>query len=161
MNKILLRFVLFVLVGFYVFNIKVVGEEEVNINTEAIDFTLEDLEGNNVALKNFQGRPILLFFWATWCPHCQKITPQLIALKQKLSDQDFEILAINFKEGRDKLKRFAQNQGINYKILLDKKGEVFSLYNIPGVPVVIVVDRKGIIRFMDVELPQEPQELLE
>jgi len=69
MNKILLRFVLFVLVGFYVFNLTVVGAEEVNINTEAIDFTLEDLEGNNVALKNFQGRPILLFFWATWCPH--------------------------------------------------------------------------------------------
>ena len=161
MNKILIKSVSFILVTFYAFNVSVVSAQQVKINTEATDFTLEDLEGNKVALKDFKGRPLLLFFWATWCPHCQRITPQLIELKQKFSDKDFEILAIDFKEDKDKLKRFAQKQKINYKILLDKQGEVFGLYNIPGVPVVIVVDRKGIIQFIDAELPQEPKELLE
>jgi len=160
MFKMLLRSISFILILSYLSGI-LVSAEAAKIKTEAIDFTLEDLEGNKVSLKDFKGRPVLLFFWATWCPHCQRLTPQLIDLKQKFKDNDLEILAIDFKEDKDKLKRFAQKQGINYKILLDKRGDVSGLYNIVGIPLVILVDRKGIIQFIDVELPQDPKELIE
>lgn len=151
-KKILFSIVLVML------SIAAVYSEEVEVNTKAPEFNLMDLEGNNVSLKDYSGKAIALFFWATWCPYCQKETPRLIKLKQEFSDK-LEILAINYKESIDRVKNFALKYGTNYKIILDNKGEVFRLYNIIGVPGVIILDRKGFIQFIGSELPKDYKEI--
>ncbi|MBA2124331.1 hypothetical protein B9J78_05290 [bacterium Unc6] len=57
------------------------------------------------------------------------------------------------------MKNFALKYGINYKILLDNKGEVFRLYNIIGVPGVVILDREGFIQFIGSELPKDYKEI--
>jgi peroxiredoxin len=132
--------------------------EEIEVNAKAPEFNLMDLEGNNVSLKDYSGKAIALFFWATWCPYCQKEAPRLVKLKQEFGDR-LEILAINYKEGITRIENFALKHKINYKILLDKKGEVFRLYNILGVPGVIILDKQGFIQFIGSELPKNYREI--
>lgn len=133
---------------------------EIKLNAKAPEFNLMDLEENNVSLKDYSGKTIALFFWATWCPYCQKETPRLIKLKQEFPDK-LEILAINYKESIGRVKNFSLKYGINYKILLDNKGEVFRLYNIIGVPGVIILDKEGFIQFIGSELPKNYRKIFE
>jgi len=151
-KKILFSIVLVML------SIAVVYSEEIEVNAKAPEFNLMDLEGNNVSLKDYSGKAIALFFWATWCPYCQKETPRLIKLKQEFPDK-LEILAINYKESIGRVKNFSLEYGINYKILLDKNGEVFRLYNIVGVPGVIILDSERSIQFIGSELPKNYGEI--
>ena len=131
---------------------------EIEINTKAPNFTLTDLEENTVSLSDYSDKVVALFFWATWCPYCQKETPRLIKLRQEFPDK-LEILAINYKESIGRVKNFSLEYGINYKILLDKNGEVFRLYNIVGVPGVIILDREGSVQFIGSELPKNYGEI--
>lgn len=139
-------------------SIAVAYSEEIKINTKAPEFNLIDLEGNRVSLKDYSGKAIVLYFWTTWCPHCKKETSRLIKLKQEFPDK-LEILAINYKESIGRVKNFALKYGINYKILLDNKGEVFRLYNIIGVPGVVILDREGFIQFIGSKLPKDYKEI--
>lgn len=135
--------------------------QEIEIAPKAPEFELNDLDGDKVSLKDFQGKVVALFFWATWCPYCQKEVPKLIKLNEEFKDRGFEILTIDYKEDVDKLKRFAQRRGINYKILIDKTGDVFDLYNIPGLPVVMILDKKGMVQYTGFSLPEDYKEILE
>lgn len=160
-NSSKMIFLSFVLVLFSIFSVTSVYPQEFIENTKAPEFNLVDLEGNSISLSDSSGKVTALFFWATWCPYCRNETAKLIKLKQEFKDEDLEILAINYREDIDKLKQFAIKRGINYRILLDKKGEVFKLYNIPGVPALIIVDRKGLIQYNDSELPKNYREIFE
>ncbi len=151
-KKILFSIVLVML------SIAAVYSEEIEVNAKAPEFNLMDLEENNISLKDYSGKAIALFFWATWCPYCQRETPRLIKLKEEFQDK-LEILAINYKESIGRVKNFSLKYGINYKILLDKNGEVFRLYNIIGVPGVIILDREGFIQFIGSELPKNYGEI--
>lgn len=144
-----------------IFGLTRVYPQEFIENTKAPKFNLIDLDGNKTFLSDFSGKVIALFFWATWCPYCRRETTKLIKLKQEFKDRNLEILAINYREDIKKLKQFAIKQDINYRILLDKKGEVFKLYNIAGVPGVIILDRKGFIQYKGAQLPKNYREIFE
>jgi peroxiredoxin len=148
---------IFFSIALVMLSLTTVYSEEIEVNARAPEFNLMDLEGNDVFLKDYSGKAIALFFWATWCPYCQKETPRLVKLKQEFGDR-LEILAINYKEGITRIENFALKHKINYKILLDKKGEVFRLYNILGVPGVIILDKQGFIQFIGSELPKDYRE---
>ena len=145
-------------IALVIFSITTVYSEEIKVNAKAPEFNLVDMEGNNVSLKDYSGKAIAIFFWATWCPYCQRETPRLVKLKQEFGDR-LEILAISYKESVGRIKNFALKYGINYKIVLDKNGEVFRLYNILGVPGVIILDKNGFIQFIGSELPKNYGEI--
>ena len=145
-------------IALVIFSITTVYSEEIKVNAKAPEFNLVDMEGNNVSLKDYSGKAIALFFWATWCPYCQRETPRLVKLKQEFGDK-LEILAINYKESVDRIRNFALKYGIKYKIVLDNNGEVFRLYNILGVPGVIILDKNGFIQFIGSELPKNYGEI--
>lgn len=142
------------------FSAGIIYSDEIDIGYKAPDFELADLDGNKVALKDFQDKVIALFFWATWCPYCRKEVPKLVKLNQEFNDKGLVILAIDYNENVNKLKQFAQKNSINYKILIDKTGEVFETYGIPGVPVVMFLDKQGIIRTIEFGLPSNYREIL-
>ena len=130
------------------------------VGTEAPDFKLADLAGNEVSLKEFRGKVVAIVFWASWCPHCRKEIPELIKLDREYRDKGLEMLAVSPRESAQKLKPFAEKNGITYRVLLDSKGEVSATYKIVGVPSLVIVDRGGVIKYSGIGLPEEAKKIL-
>ena len=112
----------------------------------APDFTLSSLERQDISLSDFQGKPVLLSFWATWCPPCRAQKPHLIAAYNDFADQGLVILGVNMREGRAHVKEYVAQKGIPFPILLDANGEVARLYQVRGIPAMFLIDRQGIVR---------------
>ena len=109
----------------------------------APDFTLTDLENRKVSLKDFQGKVVFLNFWATWCPPCRYEMPSMERLYKEFKDKGLVILAINLKEGREKVKSFMVSERLTFPALLDSSGEVAQRYGVRGVPTTFLVNGKG------------------
>ncbi len=112
----------------------------------APDFQLENLEGQPISLSDLRGKPVLLNFWATWCPPCRAEMPYLQQLYEEWSDKGLEVLAIDIGESPSKVKEFLQSQGLSLPVLLDAKENVAREYNITGIPTTFFIDKDGTIQ---------------
>lgn len=120
----------------------------------AMDFTLKDLKGNSFSLSTFFGkRIVLLDFGATWCPYCVDAIPTLKAIHAGY--KDVKVVAVDIKESRQVVEQFAEKHKLPYTIVLDTDGAVASIYEVRGIPTVIVVDKKGIIRYKGHHISEE------
>lgn len=124
------------------------------------DFTLKRIDGRPVSLKPLLGKnPVLLVFWATWCPYCNADIPKIKALHAVSSDR-VEILALDFKESREKVSAFVRAKEIPYTVLLDPQGKVARRYGIVGVPTYILITREGRVAYTGNEFPKNLREYL-
>lgn len=113
----------------------------------AFDFTLKDLEGNDVKLSDFQGKKVFLNFWATWCPPCKAEMPHMQNFyESKANEMNVEILAVNLTKedkGIEKVKKFAEDYKITFPILLDEKGHIGKKYRSFAIPTTYVLNTEG------------------
>lgn len=109
----------------------------------AADFTLPDLENKEVSLSDFKGRPVILFFWATWCPHCRGELKTLNDEYEKIRNDAVELLGISTGETRFKVDNFTKTYHLAFRILLDEDTQVAQSYDIIGVPTFIFIDKQG------------------
>jgi peroxiredoxin len=123
---------------------------------EWVDFTLPDAGGRQVSLSQFIGKkPVLLFFWATWCPHCNESVPVINRMHQEASTSGkLQILALDFMESEKKVNAFISSKKVAYPVLLDRRGRVARKYKVLGIPTYILLDRDGKVVFRDHELPE-------
>jgi peroxiredoxin len=111
---------------------------------KAPDFSLKDLNGKKVGLKQFKGKIILLNFWATWCSPCKEEMPGLEVLHQKFKGKNFVLLAISVDYGGFKpVQEFINKQHYTFSVLLDPKCEALDLFEIKGIPTTFIIDKKG------------------
>jgi thiol-disulfide isomerase/thioredoxin len=126
------------------------------MGSPAPDFELLSLDGEQVKLSDFKGKPVLINFWATWCGPCRLEMP----LFQKYHDNyrdDLTILAINMGESIDEASAFASEEGLNLPILLDRMGVVEELYRVRGLPSTYFIDEKADIKFLHLGAVTEDQ----
>lgn len=110
-------------------------------------FTLKDLHGVEVSLKEFRGKVVLLNFWATWCPPCRKEIPSMVELYKRYKDKGLEIIGVNLdKLGKSEVEKFSLEHKINFPVLLNPSGDVASLYGVVVLPTSIILDRDGRIK---------------
>lgn len=109
----------------------------------APDFQLKNLQGSLVRLSTLRGQPVVLHFWATWCPHCLSEMPLLESASRDLSARGAQVLAINLGEPRKKVQRYARDHGLNFIILLDTRGKAAQAFGVVGLPATVVIDREG------------------
>lgn len=115
-----------------------------NVGVPAIDFTLNDLEGNPVTLSSFKGKqPVFIKFWATWCGYCRREIPKITELREQYSPQELAILSIDIGESPQQVSQFAERVGINYTVLLDENSTVAQQYGVLGVPTMFLVTKEG------------------
>ena len=113
----------------------------------APDFTLKDLKGTEVNLKEFRGKVVLLNFWATWCPPCRKEIPSMVEIYKKYKDRGLEIIGVNLdKLGKSEVEKFSLEHKINFPVLLNPSGNVASLYGVVVLPTTVFLDRNGRIK---------------
>jgi len=109
----------------------------------APDFTLEDLSGNKVSLKNFRGKTVFLNFWATWCVPCRAEMPAMERLHRELKDQGLEVVAVNFREDEAEVRDFLKELGLTFTVLLDRDGEISEEYGVWSLPLSYFINSKG------------------
>ena len=95
---------------------------------QQVNFTLTDLNGKTWTLKDLKGKVVLVNFWATWCPPCQKEMPDLEALYTRFKEQGFVVLAISEDDETEKVGPFIAERKISFPVLLDPGQKVNNLF---------------------------------
>jgi peroxiredoxin len=111
-------------------------------NRPAPDFTLTDLNGNRVSLSQFLGQPVVINFWATWCPPCRVEIPHFVEAYEREQGQ-VVFLAISVDEPESVVRDFVEEQGMPFIILLDDGGKVAATYRVNAIPVTFFIGRDG------------------
>jgi peroxiredoxin len=115
----------------------------------APDFKLPDLAGRIHTLEDYRGKPIIINFWATWCPPCRAELPSMNRAWKKISG-DIAMIAVNVGEDEETIKRFMQDYPIEFQVLLDKDTVSLHQWPISGLPTSFVVNTDGIIYYQAV-----------
>ena len=118
-------------------------EEGLAPGNVAPDFSLKTLDGQELTLKSFAGKRVLLNFWATWCGPCVDELPALQALYTKLQNQGFTVLGVGVDDSPERLKEFQQRFKITYPIVVDPTGGIKGRYGIVGLPESFLLDSEG------------------
>lgn len=114
----------------------------------APDFSLESESGDAIDLSDLRGKPVLINFWASWCPPCRSEMPAIQKVYDEFADSDFVVLAVNttYQDSEGDAVTFAMLHRLTFPILWDQTGEVSREYHINSLPTSFFIDRLGIIR---------------
>jgi len=123
------------------------GEIAVYTGAQNRPLNLLGLKGGKHALKNEQGKVVLLNFWASWCPPCVHEMPSMARLKTHFKQKDFEILAVNLGENKTDIETFLQAHPVNFPILMDTQGQAVQDWKIFAYPSSFIIDKTGRIRY--------------
>lgn len=127
----------------------------------APDFNLPDPNQKYYRLSDYKNKqPLILFFWTTWCPYCQK---QMLALNDKfpaLAKEGIAILAVNAGEPINTVKQFLKYYNPAYPVLLDEYAAVTGAYEVFGVPTYFLINKNGLIVFSGNDFPGDYQEII-
>lgn len=134
------------------------GSGEAVTAIKAPDFELQDASGKTHRLADFAGKPLILHFWATWCPYCKRVQPGLEKIYQQHKKDGLEVMGISFNEepnadpAASLLKR-----GITFKTLV--KGVLAAInYEVRGTPTTFFINRKGnIVAATHASNPDDPK----
>jgi len=122
-----------------------------------LPFKGTDLNGQPIDLHQSIGsRPVMLIFWASWCPTCKTEVPKVNQLAEKYRSRGMEFVAINvgYNDSVERAQAFAQKTGMNYPAFFDGSGTVSEQYQLLGVPTIIIADKHGVIRFRNFVTPE-------
>ncbi len=125
----------------------------------APDFYFETPEGEPSSLTTLQGSPVLLNFWATWCPPCREEMPYLQQIWDGWQEKGLVLLAINIGESPSDVESFMQSQGLSFPVLLDSSGAIATQYDIRNIPTTFFIDSEGIIQHIKVGAFQSKAEI--
>ncbi len=109
----------------------------------AADFVLKDLNGKDVRLSDYKGRPIFLIFMTTWCRDCFASIPTLKAIYNRYHEKGLVMLSIDVQESHAKVAAYSKKHSLPYPVLLDPEGTLSRKYGVGGVPVKALIDRNG------------------
>jgi peroxiredoxin len=114
---------------------------------EAPEFTLVDMDGVTYRLAELRGRPVVVNFWATWCPPCRDELPSMQRAWLTFREQGVAMLAINVGEDEETIFPFTANYPVEFPLLLDRDGAVIGQWPVRGLPSTFVVDPQGRVAY--------------
>jgi len=118
------------------------------IGDKAPDFQLENLNGEIVSLSELKGRPVMLNFWATWCPPCRNEMPYIQEIYENWTDNPSSVvvMAVNIGESASTARNYVESRGFSFPVLLDTTETTARRYRISGIPTTFFIDKDGIIQ---------------
>ena len=116
------------------------------LNRKAPGFALTDLSGQSLTLAQFQGKVVLLNFWATWCAPCQVEMPVFAAWQRKYGPQGLEIIGISMDDEVGPARSLASRLKLNYPVAMGDERLGARYGGVLGLPLTFLIDRNGIVR---------------
>ncbi|MCA9151885.1 MAG: TlpA family protein disulfide reductase, partial [Planctomycetales bacterium] len=125
-------------------------EEIANTQAFPFDFTLPDLDGNDVKLADLKGKFVIVDVWGTWCPPCKKEIPHFIQLLNENKDE-LVMVGINYEgvgteEAVAKIRTFVDENGINYPCVIGDEETQQLIPDFQGYPTTLFIDPTGAVR---------------
>lgn len=124
------------------------GDSEATDRTKAPDFTVVDQNGQSVKLSAMEGKPVVLNFWASWCPPCKSEMPDFQEVFEEMGG-DVTFMMVNLTDGQRETENtaadYVKGQGFTFPIYFDTKQEAADAYGISSIPTTIFIDKDGYI----------------
>jgi peroxiredoxin len=114
------------------------------LGSEAPDFVLKSVSGKNLRLSEYRGDVVMLSFWATWCGDCRAQLAELGEMRDRYQDAGVELLAVSLDQNARQAGEMMAGAG--YPVLHDTTGEIGRLYDVTKMPVMVLIDRGGVVR---------------
>ncbi|MGB7583687.1 MAG: TlpA disulfide reductase family protein [Terriglobales bacterium] len=121
------------------------GSRPPRIGTAAPEFVVQD-SGRKVDLREFQGKILVLNFWATWCPPCVEEMPSLVELQHRLAPKGITVVGVSIDVDGDAYQRFLTDHKIDFLTVRDPDHKSSDLFGTFKFPETYIIDRKGIVR---------------
>ena len=120
-------------------------ESGIAVGTLAPSASVETLDGKTIDIGSYVRKsPMLIEFWAFWCPNCKELEPSLLSLQKKYgSKMRFLAVAVSVNETRDRVKAFTAKKGYRHQTVYDSKGEATEAYDVPATSYVVILDKAG------------------
>lgn len=116
-------------------------EADIKAGSPAPDFTVENLAGDTVSLSDYQGKIVILNFWATWCGFCDQEMPDLDRFNNDF--EDVAVVAVDVMEERPIVADYIEKGGYDFDVVLDLDGEIARTYLIGGYPTSYFIEEDG------------------
>lgn len=120
-------------------------ESGIAVGAQAPGALVQTLEGKPIDIGSWVGKsPMLIEFWAFWCPNCKQLEPTLTALHRKYGSKvRFLNVAVSVSETRDRVKTFTAKKKYRWQTVYDAEGKATEAYDVPATSYVVVLDRSG------------------
>ncbi|MBF0521247.1 MAG: TlpA family protein disulfide reductase [Nitrospirae bacterium] len=109
-------------------------------------FTLTDSGGKSVSYDAFKGKPLIINFWATWCPSCKEELPSLQSFyNDEKSGQSVNIVTVLYRDDMSSAQRFMKKHNYDFPVYTDAGGTIAHSFGLTGVPETYLIDKNGIV----------------
>ncbi len=116
------------------------------IKENIYDYKLVDTHGRTINFSSYKGEPLLVHFWATWCPTCKLEAPNI----DKLS-KDYNVITIAVNSGgNEEINEFMQKHQLSYRVISDISGNLANKFNISAYPTTLIYTKSGRLKFAEV-----------
>ena len=117
----------------------------IEVGSKAPAVSAQSLDGKDVSLGNYIGKtPVLMEFWATWCPNCRELMPILLDAEKKYGKQvKFMMIAVAINQSPEKVKKWLAAHPMPHDTFYDHEGKVAGAFDAPATSYVVVLDKTG------------------
>jgi len=124
-------------------------ESGIAVGTQAPAAKVQTLDGKTFDIGSYVGKsPMLIEFWAFWCPNCRELEPSLLALQKKYGSKiRFLSVAVSVNETRDRVKTFTEKKKYPHQTVYDGLGEATEAYDVPATSYVVIIDKAGKVTY--------------
>jgi peroxiredoxin len=114
------------------------------------------LDGSTVNLSKYYGsKPVVLEFWATWCPLCRKLEPSMEAARTKHGDVTFVSVGVAANQTADKQREYVEKQHLTGEFVFDRDGAAIKAFSVPHTSYIVIVDASGKVVYTGVGSDQD------
>jgi len=131
------------------------------IGKAAPEFTLKNLEGKELSMTKYRdGQSAVIFFWATWCPHCRTALKGLHQKKAEFETKGIKLILVDLGESAEEVREHLFKTKMDLDVFLDMDTALSEIYGIIGVPTFFLVNKDGVVKQIDHALPKNYEEIL-
>lgn len=117
---------------------------------QAADFTLPTVHGQNVNLAQYSGgSKTIIFFWATWCPHCREALKKISLMHAEIEAKGITLILVSIGESKEMVKNYLNTNQYQFDVVLDQNQSLSDSYQIQGIPTIFYLDENRKIKSIE------------